>query len=138
MKVVSRRGAIQLLGRYRDVLTRQQIKTLKGQTENDPEGCVKGLKKLSFGRQINAQKRTMLPTRLQRYNLFLDWQPLWDIFLTTHTATSGKMEFYFAFIIYKLKQINTFSPFLLYLCVADIMQPATMTATLPTTLQLHQ
>ena len=48
------------------------------------------------------------------------------------------MEFYFTFIIYKLKQINTFSPFLLYLCVADIMQPATMTATLPTTLQLHQ
>ena len=80
----------------------------------------------------------MLPTRLQRYNLFLDWQPLWDIFLTTHTATSGKMEFYFAFIIYKLKQINTFSPFLLYLCTADIMQPATRTTTLPTTQQLHR
>ena len=80
----------------------------------------------------------MLPTRLQRYNLFLDWQPLWDIFLTTHTVTSGKMEFYFAFIIYKLKQINTFSPFLLYLCTVDIMQPATRASTLPTTLLLHQ
>ena len=55
MKVVSRRGAIQLLGRYRDVLTRQQIKTLKGQTENDPEGCVKGLKKLLKAKGITLE-----------------------------------------------------------------------------------
>lgn len=55
MKVVSRRGAIQILNRYKGELTFQQYRTLKGQTENDVEGCLKGLRKLLKAKGITLE-----------------------------------------------------------------------------------
>lgn len=55
MRVVSRRGAIQLLNSHKGELTKQQYKTLKGQTENDIEGCIKGLKKLLKAKGITLE-----------------------------------------------------------------------------------
>lgn len=56
MKVVSRMGAIQLLNRYKKDLTFQQYKTLKGQTENDAQGCVKGLKRILKTKGIKMEE----------------------------------------------------------------------------------
>lgn len=46
LRVVSRPMAIQILNEHRKCLTPQEYRTCKGQTENDPYGCIKGLKKL--------------------------------------------------------------------------------------------
>lgn len=38
---------LKILGRYRNALTRQQLKTLRGQAlGGDPQGAMKGLRKL--------------------------------------------------------------------------------------------
>lgn len=46
MKIISRPMAVQILKEYRQYLTPQEFRTCKGQTENDPAGCIKGLKRL--------------------------------------------------------------------------------------------
>ena len=46
IRVVSRPMAIQILNKYRKHLTPQEYRTCMGQTENDPSGCVRGLRKL--------------------------------------------------------------------------------------------
>ena len=49
---------------------------------------------------MNALKRTMLPTRMQRYNHFLDWQPICSIFCKIASHDWYKY-IYLVVIIYK-------------------------------------